>query len=496
MSARPRHLPRELIDAVIDELRDETACLLACALVHSTWRVRAQYHLYRDIIIPILRPVGKGNRELFSFANSLEENRELGRLVHSVTIEGSEDDGADGDSSGTDPPLDIASFEVRCNALLPFIPLLERVAEVTLEDCVDDTKWPSLPVSLQSAILGLCFQPSVTNLHLVAVEAIPVLPFAKCHHLECLELAFNDIPPDPAELDASFPLNSRDGPTQSLVSPAPRRQLSALFLNNMRDETFLRYLFMEGVLQSSALKELSLRSDRWGSPQAKADLLQVFDLCRDTLATYEVVQRADLDDSRPQEFPKSLLQLDLIPNLQSLSFELNYYYLEMIPEQRDVICEITEALKLLSPVPGNAALKSLEITINFDHPTNSELRMQQRMLLPQRWFEQWLALDEVLSSPKFKLGEGRVVVDASVLLDYDQIMFKGVPLPQKPKDALQILSKLETLQIFRLPTKWSDANQCLVWASDRRKELISGKGVSDYKDELWEELGCTCHGCF
>ncbi|KAH6901557.1 hypothetical protein BKA70DRAFT_1568387, partial [Coprinopsis sp. MPI-PUGE-AT-0042] len=479
MSSRPRHLPRELVDTVIDELWEETACLVACALVHSTWRVRAQHHLYRDKSIPLLRPVGRGNHQLFRFAQSLQENPELGRLMRSVVIQGTAED-EDDDSGCTYQPLDTESFEARCNALLSIIPLLERVEKVTIEDCVDDTKWPSLPIPLQHAIFGLCFQPTVTSLHLVAVEGIPTLPFARCHHLESLQMSF--ISPDPAELDAPFPLNSREDPTQS-VSPTPRRPLGALLLNSTHDDTFLQYLFMEGVLQSSALKTLSLRSDPWHSPEATADLLRLFGLCRDTLVTYEVAQEGVLDLPHPQgqlqpgqyhtqltgrvmhtDFQKTLLQLDLIPNIQSLTFELNYYYLEMIPEQQDVLGDIAEALKLLS-VPGNA-LKSFLITVTFEYPTDSALGTRQRTLLPQRWFEQWLALDNVLSSPNFKANpsaKGRALLNATVLLDYDQIKFKGVPLPQKPKDALQILSQLETLQIFRLPTKWSDTDQCLVW---------------------------------
>jgi hypothetical protein len=113
----------------------------------------------------------------------------------------------------------------------------------------------------------------------------------------------------------------------------------------------------------------------------------------------------------------------------------------MIPEQHDLISEISEALKLLS-VSGNT-LQHFEMSITFDHPTESEDTIRQRTLLPQRWFEQWLALDGILSSANFN------IVDAVVLLGCDQVNCAKLPIPEKPREALHVLSELKTLRIER-----------------------------------------------
>jgi hypothetical protein len=141
-------------------------------------------------------------------------------------------------------------------------------------------------------------------------------------------------------------------------------------------------------------------------------------------------------------FPSPLLELNLIPNLSSLTFELNYYYMERITEQHNLIAEIAEAVKLLS-APGNA-LRSFEMLIQFDYPAESDLTTRHRTRIPHRWFEQWLKLDNVLSSPNFK-----PVVDAVVVLDYDGIQFPRRPIPENPKEALQVLSELKALRILR-----------------------------------------------
>jgi hypothetical protein len=290
MLSHSRHLPRELIDAVIDGLCDERDSLLACALVHPTWRVRAQHYLYREVIIPLLLQVDKDRTRLFRFVKSIQDNPELGLLVRLLTIQGSQEE--DGNSNGASPALDTASFEPRCNALASVIPLFKDVENVTIEDCVDATKWQSLPIHLQSAILALCLQSSVTSLHLVAIEGLPVLPFARCSHLTHLELAY--ITPDPAQIDVPFPLNSREDLIHR-SSTAPRRPLT-LLLNNIHDDDILHFMLMDGLLEIFAVNDLSLRSDSWDSPQAKADLHRAFNLCQDSLEMYRLTQAGDLLD--------------------------------------------------------------------------------------------------------------------------------------------------------------------------------------------------------
>jgi hypothetical protein len=300
MSSRshPRNFPRELIDAVIDELSNHGAGLLTCALVHPTWRVRAQYHLYRDLTIPLLLPLGRAKDQLFRFANSLQKNPDLGHLVHSLTIQGIEDDEDSSSYSGPNPVLDTASFEPRCNALLSIIPLLKHIEKVTVDNCVDEAEWESIPLQLRGAMLALCFQSSVINLSLVAVHGLPVLPLVRCHNLECLELAFSVA--DPSELDAPFPLNSRDHSSESTL---PRRLLQLRLNNGHHDDQVLRFMLADGLLETSALKFLSLtiRPERWDAAQAKADVLHVFSLCKDTLETYQLMQQGSVETRLPDK---------------------------------------------------------------------------------------------------------------------------------------------------------------------------------------------------
>lgn len=76
-------------------------------------------------------------------------------------------------------------------------------------------------------------------------------------------------------------------------------------------------------------------------------------------------------------------------------FVLNWYFLEGIPEQRDTMNDIAGALKLLA-MPGNV-LKRFELTIGLEHPGDAASGEEEQMYLPRRWFDQWVALDDVLS---------------------------------------------------------------------------------------------------
>ncbi|KAH6897642.1 hypothetical protein BKA70DRAFT_1569974 [Coprinopsis sp. MPI-PUGE-AT-0042] len=475
-----RHLPRELIDAVIDELSGENASLLSCSLVHPTWRVRAQYHLLKEITLALIAsPTTQPQRkqpEPLRFADSVTSRSELACLVHSVTIQGYEDDS---DWESDIQPEDVASFEARCSALVRIIPLLKCVRKVSLEDLLNAADWGNLPFPLQSAIFELISQSSITEAHFFSVEGMPFIPILRFHHLEHLEMRV--VVPDPAELDAPFPLNTRYDAHHAFDIP----RAFCLALDNDQDPLFLKYLLMSDVAWFSTLTSLTLGSSAWSETCAKTDLLRFFRLVRDTLNTYEVKQVAFLGGDEPQIFSASLLRLDLIPNLQNLSFELNWHYLECIPEQRDIMADITEALKLIA-VPGNV-LKTFQLTIAFEHPDSAD--DDEQIYPPRAWFDQWVALDDVLSSAHFSFlvpstaGEN-TISSALVTLNFDELKCQKLPVPfGHTAPLIEILEQMKTLQITSLPVKWYQFQKCWKLQSGQRRQLLS------------EHLPCLCNDC-
>ncbi|KAH6914493.1 hypothetical protein BKA70DRAFT_1558430 [Coprinopsis sp. MPI-PUGE-AT-0042] len=475
------HLPLELIDTVIDELSSDTSSLLSCSLVHSTWCIRAQYHLFRDITLSlVVSPITQADKQqgLMRFAGSVTAKPELAHLVHCLTIQGYASAAAD---DWETPIQDVTYLETRCNALARVIPLLRWVHTVTLESLFESTDWGNLPYPLQSAIFDLIFQSSVVELGLLSVEGMPFLPVLLSHHLQHLEL--RDLVPDPAELDAPFPLNARYDVGH--ISDVSRRSSTcALVLDNDADSLILRYWLMGNAAWLSTLTSLLLGSSAWSEPNTRADLLKLFGLVRNTLNTYEVKQVGFLEWDDPQIFSKSLLRLDLMPNLQTLLFELNRYYLTRIPEHRDIMNDIAEALKLLA-VPGNV-LKSFRITITFDHPDNPEAN--QQIHLPRRWFEQWAALDDVLSSPCFSslapsTDGDAIVFKASVTLDFDLLKCQYLPVPSGNTGTfIQILERMKTLQINCLPVKWSDSQERWTLQPEQQRSLLSSHILSACND--------------
>ncbi|KAH6914496.1 hypothetical protein BKA70DRAFT_668303 [Coprinopsis sp. MPI-PUGE-AT-0042] len=430
---RQRHLPRELIDTIIDELGDEPASLRSCALVHPAWCARAQYHLFREITIPLFVSLNvREHQRLFRLAESLIKKPELAHLVHSLIIQGYDDERGCINQ-------DFLYFEARCSTLLSIIPLLKHVRKVNVEDFFDFIAWGKIGPPLQHAIFELIMQRSVTELRVLSVDGMPILPGLWCQHLKHIEL--RSIDTDTAEMDAPFPMNARDHALQ--LSEASWRWLETLILDDDdNDPALLQYLLMGNGARLSNLKKLLLGSSKWDEPSAKADLLQLFEHVQDSLEIYEV----------KQVFSKSLLRFDLIPNLQTLLFELNWYYLNDSLEQRNTMSDITEALKLLA-VPGNV-LKTFELTIDFDHPHDTA--DEEQIYLPRHWFDQWVALDDVLSSPHFSSlvpsseGDDIFKSTALVTLNFDELKCQYLPGPLGDvQPILRILEDMKMLQITR-----------------------------------------------
>ncbi|KAH6915607.1 hypothetical protein BKA70DRAFT_465137 [Coprinopsis sp. MPI-PUGE-AT-0042] len=234
------------------------------------------------------------------------------------------------------------------------------------------------------------------------------------------------------------------------LSEAPSRSLRVLILESDDDDgsVLLQHLLIEDNLRFPSLEKLILASSGWNEPRATAVLSQLFDQSQDTLETY------DLEQAEPQVFPKSLLRLDLIPNLRSLSLKLHWPHLECIPDQSDMMRDISKALELLA-VPGNV-LETFDLIISFKRLDDDWIE-PKHIYLPQQWFEQWAALDNVMSSPHFecllpcRTPTGQLTISgAAVALDFECIGCKYLPSPREPVEAsLQILSEMKTLQITR-----------------------------------------------
>ncbi|KAH6914492.1 hypothetical protein BKA70DRAFT_1558429 [Coprinopsis sp. MPI-PUGE-AT-0042] len=467
-----RHLPRELVDAVIDQLGDETVSLLSCCLVHPAWRVRAQFHLFKAIKVSLLSllHIEPDKQSLLHLSQSLNRKPELARLVQSLTIQ-VYDDGSDWNSVTVEEAL---ALQEHCCLLVEILPLLTCVRSVTLKDLEDSFEWGNLAQPLQTAILELISRPSITGLNVASVQGMPLLHALRYHHLEHLKLSF--IVPASAELEAACSSNA--GNDASHISGPSRRSLRTLLLDNDDDPAFLRCMLTGDIARFSALNRLVLASSEWDEPDAQADLFKLFELVQGTLKAYQVHQHGELDTDQPQISSKSLLRLDLIPNLQRLQFDLNWYYLEGIPDQRNTMVDIAEALKLLA-VPGNA-LQTFELTIMFVHP-DDWYEDEEQIDLPQRWFEQWAALDDVLSSPHFpflvpsEVEEG-IIYRAWITINFQRLKCPRLPAPSEPRErAYQILEGMKTLDITRLPVGWSLLENCWMLREGGHMQLIDDR---------------------
>ncbi|KAF9555927.1 hypothetical protein CPC08DRAFT_642177, partial [Agrocybe pediades] len=48
------HLPQELVDLIVDQLRDNPSVLATCSLISWAWVPRSRHHLFRCLKISIL----------------------------------------------------------------------------------------------------------------------------------------------------------------------------------------------------------------------------------------------------------------------------------------------------------------------------------------------------------------------------------------------------------------------------------------------------------
>ena len=82
----PGRFPLEICEEIIDQLRDDSCCLRACALTCRDWHIRSRFHLLRSIhFAQRYRPSAK-HEDIDEFCSYLASYQSLPPLVQSLHI--------------------------------------------------------------------------------------------------------------------------------------------------------------------------------------------------------------------------------------------------------------------------------------------------------------------------------------------------------------------------------------------------------------------------
>ncbi|KAJ7137960.1 hypothetical protein C8R44DRAFT_339776 [Mycena epipterygia] len=149
---RDLRFPQELVDAIVQELEEGSACLVACLQTAKTFRAPCQRRIFRVMVI---HSEASGFSNTFQRACSLlTVSPHLAMHVHHLTI-----------------PLPIEAKEIR--SLENVLGALDKVQRFVISNPGELNHWGSSSHALISAILRMVSHPSLDRLHLKNMSGVP-----------------------------------------------------------------------------------------------------------------------------------------------------------------------------------------------------------------------------------------------------------------------------------------------------------------------------------
>lgn len=82
----PLPIPLELVELVIDSVRDDVHALAACALASRAFLPRARFHIWREITVPV--ESDQPHVRMQALLEILDTNSDIAPLVQSLTLQG------------------------------------------------------------------------------------------------------------------------------------------------------------------------------------------------------------------------------------------------------------------------------------------------------------------------------------------------------------------------------------------------------------------------
>jgi hypothetical protein len=129
----PTSVPQDIIETIIDELRDDLRTLTTCALVSHTFRPQSQKHIFSRITLLIYR-----NRRIQQINDILSIHPELALYVRHLRI-----------SLGRTPDHTLART----------VRMLTQIRSLHFGWLGSSVGWEKYPVDVKSAILDLFYLP-------------------------------------------------------------------------------------------------------------------------------------------------------------------------------------------------------------------------------------------------------------------------------------------------------------------------------------------------
>ncbi|KAF9052406.1 hypothetical protein BDZ89DRAFT_1056757 [Hymenopellis radicata] len=274
-------LPQELVDRIIDLNADHVIALHASALVSRSWTPRAQRHLFRTIAVAFYKP-----RTLVNLASVFRASSFLASHVQTVILTGNMD------ASKSRPPFPLDSFKS----------VLDNIRAAAQEVSFMDIAYSSLLQTVQNHLLAFLSTPSIKSLALDGA----VFNFQSSMNIITLHRTSLWVPPSP------FPQSTRTIPLENL-------EFRGYFLVSFTD--FLRE-------PHCPLSIRRLRSLRLSGPYFIKELNELFP---------RIAALNQLTINFPSYIPSDVLELNLCPQLQSLTFMVDHHLLTEVETFFDTV---------------------------------------------------------------------------------------------------------------------------------------------------------------
>ncbi|KAF6746060.1 hypothetical protein DFP72DRAFT_1076649 [Ephemerocybe angulata] len=299
-------LPQELVDHVIDYLKDDFASLKMVGLLGRTWYRRTRVHLFNSIYLNDEKP----KRRLCTLMNLLLSHSELVRNIKRLSLV----------QPGRKRRL------LSCSELIKILPLLEKVTtlEIIGEDDRYPIDWSALNFKLQKALHSRMACSSLTSLTLINIRNLDSTPLAQYHNITFLHL--NEVHasarPGATFSGAWLPLNRR--PRSATSEHYYLNKLQVTGCGGPLKALLCCALTSESTLGLLRIKQLGVTAFSWDEDMDAA-WSELLNICTLSVEIYTLTEEVN-DISLPVvPTPPILLAIRRFEHLQAFHLSTSYH---------------------------------------------------------------------------------------------------------------------------------------------------------------------------
>ncbi|KAF6746051.1 hypothetical protein DFP72DRAFT_1076640 [Ephemerocybe angulata] len=296
------HIPQELIDHIIDDLKDDFVSLKSVGLVGIKWHRRTRRHLFHTVRLDGEDPTCR----LRTLLDLLHKHSDLAKHIKHLSL--------------LQPGR--SSRLLQSSELVKLLPLLGSLAtlEIIGSDVLFPIDWSRFTFNLQTALYDRMAAPSLTDLVLCNIRNMEIIPLAQYHNIQSLEIAaVYETCPGAHFSGAWLPLNQRPRSASS-----ENMHLKKLHVTGSGG--FLKTLLCcastgECTLGISRIKKLEATAILWDDDMQKAWSM-LLDTCASSVKVYTLVEDCRSNPMAPT--PPGLLSLSRFDQLQQFKLLTTY----------------------------------------------------------------------------------------------------------------------------------------------------------------------------